>query len=67
MSSKTSVELLWASPREAYNIYQADELGVDIITCTPDLDSKNYLLNGKDLYEYSLETVQMFLRDSNLA
>ncbi|MFR7398133.1 MAG: transaldolase [Streptococcus constellatus] len=60
---KSSVELLWASPREAYNIYQADELGVDIITCTPDLIQK-LSLNGKDLYEYSLETVQMFLRDS---
>lgn len=60
---KCSVELLWASPREAYNIYQADELGVDIITCTPDLIQK-LSLNGKDLYEYSLETVQMFLRDS---
>ena len=60
---KDGVELLWASPRETYNIYQADELGVDIITCTSDLIQK-LSLNGKDLYEYSLETVQMFLRDS---
>ena len=57
------VELLWASPRETYNIYQADELGVDIITCTSDLIQK-LSLNGKDLPEYSLETVQMFLKDS---
>ena len=60
---KDGVELLWASPRETYNIYQADELGVDIITCTPDLIQK-LSLNGKDLTEYSLETVQMFLKDS---
>ena len=60
---KDGVELLWASPRETYNIYQADELGIDIITCTSDLIQK-LSLNGKDLMEYSLETVQMFLKDS---
>lgn len=60
---KDGVELLWASPRETYNIYQADELGIDIITCTSDLIQK-LSLNGKDLPEYSLETVQMFLKDS---
>ena len=60
---KDGVELLWASPRETYNIYQADELGVDIITCTSDLIQK-LSLNGNDLTEYSLETVQMFLKDS---
>lgn len=60
---KDGVELLWASPRETYNIYQADELGVDIITCTSDLIQK-LSLNGKDLTEYSLETVQMFVKDS---
>lgn len=60
---KANVELLWASPRETYNIYQANELGVDIITCTSDLIQK-LALNGKDLTEYSLETVQTFLRDS---
>ena len=60
---KDGVELLWASPRETYNIYQADELGVDIITCTSDLIQK-LSLNVKDLTEYSLETVQMFLKDS---
>ncbi len=49
---KDGVELLWASPRETYNIYQADELGVDIITCTSDLIQK-LSLNGKDLTEYS--------------
>ncbi|HES8319047.1 transaldolase [Streptococcus pyogenes] len=60
---KEEVELLWASPRETYNIYQADQLGVDIITCTTDLIAK-LPLQGKDLEDYSLETVQMFLKDS---
>lgn len=60
---KEGVELLWASPRETYNIYQADQLGVDIITCTSDLIAK-LPLQGKDLEDYSLETVQMFLKDS---
>lgn len=61
---KEGVELLWASPRETFNIYQADSLGVDIITCTSDL-IKKLELKDKDLTEYSLETVQMFLRDSS--
>lgn len=60
---KEEVELLWASPRETYNIYQADQLGVDIITCTTDLIAK-LPLQGKDLEDYFLETVQMFLKDS---
>ncbi|VTS17831.1 translaldolase [Streptococcus porcinus] len=60
---KEGVELLWASPRETFNIYQADALGVDIITCTSDLIAK-LPLAGKDLNHYSLETVQMFLEDS---
>lgn len=60
---KEEVELLWASPRETYNIYQADQLGVDIITCTTDLIAK-LPLQGKDLEDYSLEAVQMFLKDS---
>ncbi|UON80221.1 transaldolase [Streptococcus pyogenes] len=60
---KEGVELLWASPRETYNIYQADQLGVDIITCTTDLIAK-LPLQGKDLEDYSLETVQMFLKGS---
>ena len=61
---KEGVELLWASPHETFNIYQADSLGVDIITCTSDL-IKKLELKDKDLTEYSLETVQMFLRDSS--
>ncbi|MGT2935842.1 transaldolase [Streptococcus castoreus] len=60
---KEGIELLWASPRETYNIYQANQLGVDIITCTSDVIAK-LPLQGKNLDAYSLETVQMFLKDS---
>ncbi|WP_068269019.1 transaldolase [Caviibacter abscessus] len=60
---KNGVELLWASPREAYNIVQADELGVDIITVTKDLILK-YSKFGKDLEQISKETVQMFVDDA---
>ncbi|WP_232697547.1 transaldolase [Brevibacillus daliensis] len=59
---KEGTELLWASSRELFNIFQADECGCDIITCTPAILSK--LPNvGKDLEEISLDTVQMFNRD----
>ena len=59
-------ELLWASPREVLNIYQADNIGCHIITATNDLIRK-LALSGKDLAEYSLETVQMFYDDANSA
>jgi transaldolase len=52
-------ELIWASPREVLNLVQADSIGCHIITMTNDLIAKLDLL-GKDLDEYSLETVQMF-------
>jgi transaldolase len=61
-----SVELLWASPRELLNIVQAAEIGCDIITVTPDLLKKLELV-GKDLGDFSLETVQMFFRDAEAA
>lgn len=61
--TKEGCELLWASPREVLNIYQANELGVDIITCTPAI-IKKLSLSGKDLNEYSLETVKTFCKDS---
>jgi transaldolase len=60
------VELLWASPREFFNIIQADEIGCHIITATPDVIGKLKLLN-KDLNQFSLETVQMFYRDAQAA
>lgn len=53
---------LWASPREIYNLYQANECNVDIITITKDLLVK-IKLHNKDLLEYSKETVQMFYED----
>ena len=59
-------ELLWASPREFLNIIQADEIGCHIITATPDVLDKLKLL-GKDLTEFSLETVRMFYDDAQTA
>lgn len=56
-------KILWASSREALNIYQADECGCQIITCTDDLLSK-VSLRGKSLDDYSLDTVKMFYKDS---
>lgn len=60
---KAGVQLLWASPREVLNIIQAQEVGADIITCTPDLINKTDNF-GKDLEEFSLDTVKMFFNDS---
>jgi transaldolase len=59
-------ELLWASPRELLNIIQADEVGCHIITATPGVLGKLKLL-GKDLTEFSLETVKMFYNDATAA
>ena len=56
-------ELIWASPREVLNVVQAGQVGCHIITITHDLLKKLDLL-GKDLLQYSLETVQMFHRDA---
>ena len=58
-----SARLLWASPRELLNIFQADAIGCDIITVTNDVLGKLALV-GKSLDEYSLETVAMFRRDA---
>lgn len=59
MAAAPSAELLWASPREILNLVQASEIGCDIITMTGDLLAKIPGL-GKDLAQFSLETVQMF-------
>lgn len=59
----SKAELLWASPREALNIVQADAIGCHIITVTPDLLAKTVHF-GKDLEEFSLETVKMFYNDA---
>ena len=61
--SRPNIKCLWASCREVFNIIQADRCGADIITVTEDIMKKIPLL-GKDLEEYSLETVKMFEQDS---
>ncbi len=63
---KPKAELIWASPRELLNIFQADEVGCHIITATNDI-LKKLALVGKDLDRYSLETVEMFYRDAQAA
>jgi transaldolase len=57
------IELIWASTRELLNIIQADSIGCDIITATPDIIQKLGLI-GKDLVEYSRETAQMYYDDA---
>jgi len=59
-------ELLWASPRELLNVFQAEDCGCHIITATPDVLAKLALV-GKDLTVYSLETVKMFYTDAQAA
>ena len=61
-----NIELLWASPRELYNIIEADRAGCHIITVSHDILAKLGSL-GKDLNEFSLETVQMFFNDAQKA
>jgi transaldolase len=63
LKSNPKAELLWASPRELLNIFQADEIGCHIITATNDVIAKLALV-GKDLDDYSLETVKMFRKDA---
>lgn len=58
-----NAELLWASPREVFNVVQAEQIGCPIITMTSDLLAKLNNL-GKDLDEYSLDTVKMFYNDA---
>jgi transaldolase len=65
-SEVPNVELIWASPRELLNVFQADAAGVHVITATPDILAKLPLV-GKDLTAYSRETVVMFHRDAQAA
>lgn len=58
-----SVEVIWASPREVLNVYQADDIGCHIVTVTSGILGKLGLA-GKDLEEFSLETVRMFRTDA---
>src|SRR5262249_44415742 len=57
------MELIWASPRELLNIFQAEAIGCHIITATSDILNKLSLV-GKDLDDFSLETVKMFYNDA---
>lgn len=61
-----NLQLIWASPRELLNVFQADAIGCHIITATPDILRKLDLI-GKDLQEYSLDTVKMFYEDARKA
>ncbi len=63
LSARPKAELLWASPREVLNVFQADQVGCHIITVTSDVLAK--LSNvGKDLEDFSLDTVKMFYNDA---
>jgi transaldolase len=66
LETNPKAELIWASPREVLNIFQADGVGCHIVTATADLLGKLPLI-GRDLGEYSLDTVRMFYRDANAA
>jgi transaldolase len=66
MSPYGTQELIWASPRELLNIFQADEIGCHIITVTHDVLKKLSSV-GKDLDEFSLDTVKMFYEDAQKA
>jgi transaldolase len=66
LRARPKAELIWASPRELLNIFQADAVGCHIITATNDILKKLDLV-GKDLDRYSLETVEMFYKDASAA
>ena len=63
MVNEVNAQLIWASPRELLNVFQADEIGCHVITATADVLKKLPLV-GKDLHEFSQETVQMFRKDA---
>jgi transaldolase len=66
MAVEPQAELIWASPRELLNLFQAEEIGCHIITVTHDILKKLSIV-GKDLDDYSLETVKMFYDDAKAA
>jgi transaldolase len=63
LKESANAELIWASPREILNVFQAEEVNCHIITATSDILKKIELI-GKDLEDYSLETVKMFRSDA---
>jgi len=66
LAEAPNAELIWASPRELLNIFQADAIGCHVITVTNDILKKLSLVS-KDLADYSLETVEMFYDDGRSA
>jgi transaldolase len=66
LKAAPNTKLIWASPRELLNIFQADEIGCHVITVTNDI-LKKLPLAGKNMNEYSLETVKMFYEDGRAA
>ena len=66
LAGASNLELIWASPREVLNVFQANETGCHIITVTSDLLAKLAGI-GRDLDEFSLDTVRMFYNDANAA
>ena len=66
LKSNPKAELIWASPREVFNVVQADEIGCHIITCTSDIIKKLPTI-GKELGEFSLDTVKLFYDDASAA
>jgi len=63
LKKNPNAELIWASPRELWNIFQADQIGCDIITVSNDVLGKINLID-KNLEDFSLETVKMFYDDA---
>lgn len=63
LKNLVKTELIWASPRELLNVFQAEKIGCHIITATNDILQKIKLI-GYDLDEYSLDTVKMFKNDA---
>lgn len=66
LKAAPNTALIWASPRELLNVFQADDIGCQVITVTNDIIKKLQLV-GKDMDEYSLETVKMFFEDGKAA
>ena len=66
MRAAPNTQLIWASPRELINVFQADDIGCHVITATNDIIKKLSLV-GKDMDAYSLETVKMFYEDGKAA
>jgi len=66
LKAAPNTALIWASPRELLNVFQADDIGCHVITVTNDIIKKLSLV-GKDMDEYSLETVKMFYEDGKAA